>query len=279
MGPDESHVPMTPPSSPSHRGGIAHSRSGDLERLPPPVVTGELVSAITHDLRQPLTAVEMNVSAAIVFLERATPQIGEAIEALNDALGQQRRMRDALQVLQHLAMHRGGSPGLESIDLNAVVREVVGLVSGDAHTRGIPLELNIEAGTGHIAGDVVLVRQALLNLVLGAIEATAISSRADAPVRVTVRRIEAHAPLADRPARLAGARHGTSVGEVAVTHFGERGAGTRPDDWGLALVRSVVAAHGATIAFEGNSVSGMTVITRWPIQSPEATTPASLADA
>lgn len=253
--------------------------TGDLERLPPPVVTGELVSAITHDLRQPLTAVEMNVSAAIVFLERATPQIEEAIEALNDALGQQRRMRDALQVLQHLAMHGGAPPGRESIDVGAVVREVVSLVSAEARVRRIPLELNVEASAGSIAGDVVLVRQALLNLVLGAIEAAAISSRPDAPVRVVVRRVGPHSSLADRPARAAGIRHGTGVVEVEVTNFGERGAGARPDDWGLALVRSVVIAHGATMAFEGNSVSGMTVVTRWPIQPPEATTPAGLADA
>ena len=103
--------------------------------MPPPVVTGELVSAITHDLRQPLTAVEMNVSAAIVFLERATPQIEEAIEALNDALGQQRRMRDALQVLQHLAMHGGAAPGRESIDVGAVdlVLASLQVVVGLAH--------------------------------------------------------------------------------------------------------------------------------------------------
>ncbi len=41
----------------------------DLDRSARLVVAGELVSAITNDLRQPLTALEMNVAAAVRLLE------------------------------------------------------------------------------------------------------------------------------------------------------------------------------------------------------------------
>src|SRR5947209_20236024 len=68
-------------------------------------VAGALVAAITHDLRQPLTALEMNVAAALHFLRPPTPQIESAIEALHDVLVQQGRMRESLQVLHDLAVN------------------------------------------------------------------------------------------------------------------------------------------------------------------------------
>src|SRR5215467_7143257 len=78
----------------------------DLERASRLALAGELVAAVTHDLRQPLTAVEMNVAAATAFLSRPTPAIDDALAALADALAQQRRMRDALQALQDLVVRR-----------------------------------------------------------------------------------------------------------------------------------------------------------------------------
>src|SRR5262245_60831224 len=84
---------------------LRHARS-ELRRAAQFAVAGELVASITHDLRQPLTAVEMNISAAIHFLRRRAPAIEDAVEALDDALRQQHRMRDALQVLQDLAVRR-----------------------------------------------------------------------------------------------------------------------------------------------------------------------------
>ena len=59
----------------------------------------------------------MNVSAAIALLGRPSPRLAEAIDALQDALGQERRMRDALQVLQNLAIRR--EPQREAFDLAA----------------------------------------------------------------------------------------------------------------------------------------------------------------
>src|SRR3954463_15666045 len=84
---------------------LPHAR-GPLVRDSRFALAGELVAAVTHDLRQPLTAIEMNVSAALRFLRRSPPAVAEALEALDDTFAQQRRMRDALQALQDLAVRR-----------------------------------------------------------------------------------------------------------------------------------------------------------------------------
>jgi signal transduction histidine kinase len=70
---------MTPPAA-CWRAQTAHL-----------VVVGELVSAITHDLRQPLTALAMNAAAACV--PRSAGAVREALDALMTR-SPGRRMRD-----------------------------------------------------------------------------------------------------------------------------------------------------------------------------------------
>lgn len=212
------------------------------------------------------------MSAAIALLGHPTPRIDDAIDALRDALDQQRRMRDALQVLQNLAIRR--EPQRESFDLAAMIREVVGLVSTDALARHVPIELEVLTDTPRISGDVMLVRQALLNMVLYALEATSLGGSAHGPVRVSVR------PVGWRSGSSTAvtARAGAEAAEVAVAYVGERSAGAGLDHWGLALARSVVSAHGATIAVEGEAATGMVVVTRWPMRPPEVAPLPSLTD-
>ena len=218
----------------------------NLERASRLALVGELVTAVTHDLRQPLTAIEMNISAATALLRRSAPAIDDAIAALDDALSQQRRMGDTLQTLLDLVAHR--DPRRERCDVGDAVQDVVTLVQGDSLARHVPVELAIEADATAISGDPVLVRQALLNILTDALEATSLSERKDAPIRIETRR--------------AGA-----VVEIAVRHMGVRADGAGLDDWGLALARSVVAAHGGTIALTGTAEAGVSVTTTWPLHA------------
>jgi hypothetical protein len=94
-------------------------------------------------------------------------------------------------------------------------------------------------------------------------------------VRVAVRR------AAGRSGSAAGAASfdGDDAAEISIVHFGEPSDRSRAEHWGLALARSVVSAHGATIAFEGDVANGVAVVTRWPKRPPEAAPLPSLADA
>lgn len=229
-------------------------RSDDAARAARLVVAGELVAAITHDLRQPLTALEMNVAAALRRLELSVPdespaQTAERLhavaDALRDALAEQRRMREALQVLQDLAARR--EPSFGPVDLGDSVREVVRLVSTDAFARHIHVDVTAPVDLPRISADAALVRQALMNILLDALEATASSARAEGPIVVAVSTQEPHTV------------------DVVVTHFGDRADSS--GGWGLALARSVSDAHGGSLGVTGNSEQGVTVRTRWPVRS------------
>ncbi|MGH7620163.1 MAG: hypothetical protein ACREPM_23350 [Gemmatimonadaceae bacterium] len=227
---------------------LAGNGETGLERASRLALAGELVAAVTHDLRQPLTAVEMNVSAATAFLRRSPPAIGEALAALDDALAQERRMRDALQVLQDLVVHR--DPRHEPCDVNAAVRDVVTLVQGYALARHVRIELDAPETLPAVLGDPVLIRQALLNVLANALEATSLGGGNALAVRISMR------------------RRGETV-EIDVRHVGHPTSARHAalDDWSLALARSVVAAHGATMAVTGNEEMEMSVLTTWPVHA------------
>src|SRR5262245_25982219 len=74
----------------------------DLLRAAQLAVAGELVGGIAHDLRQPLAALEMNVSVAQNLLRRDAPDVTGALAALEDAITGAELLRESLQVLQDL---------------------------------------------------------------------------------------------------------------------------------------------------------------------------------
>ncbi|HEY7396651.1 MAG TPA: histidine kinase dimerization/phospho-acceptor domain-containing protein [Gemmatimonadaceae bacterium] len=225
---------------------LRHARS-ELRRAAQLAVAGELVASITHDLRQPLTAVEMNISAAIHFLRRRTPALDEAVEALDDALRQQHRMRDALQVLQDLAVRR--EPRWDCVDIPDIVREVLALVETDALARRVPLVVDAQNGVPTVTGDATLIRQALLNVVLDALEATSRSTTPTAAVQIAI-------------------RPDGEAAQVSITHTAPEDDASSTSSWSLALAKSIAAAHSADIAVNATPRSGITVIMRWPTHRP-----------
>jgi len=242
---------MTLDAQPPFDGGAYdaaafHAAFADHERALQLTVAGGLVAAITHDLRQPLTALEMNIAAALQFLRAPAVQLDGALDSLHDALVQHSRMRESLQVLDDLAVRR--EPLFETVDAVPIVRDVVALVGSDVLARHASLDLVVSPPVGPVFGDATLMRQALLNMVLDALEATSLSPRREKPVRLTVKQVE-------------------DTVEVAVTHFGLRREAAAVDGWGLALARAVVVAHGGTIALEGDADAGVRLVTRWPTQS------------
>jgi signal transduction histidine kinase len=226
----------------------------DASRAARLVIAGELVAAITHDLRQPLTALEMNVAAALNRLElspmdespgHAAERLQAVADALRDALAEQRRMREALQVLQDLAARR--EPSFAPVDLGESVREVVRLVSTDSFARHIHVDVNAPADLPRVSADAALVRQALLNILLDSLEATSSSAHKQGPVVVTV--------CSQKPGTV----------DVVITHFGDRA--DTSGGLGLALARSVAGAHGGSLRVTGDSEHGVAVTTRWPIRN------------
>jgi signal transduction histidine kinase len=205
---------------------------------------GELVAAITHDLRQPVTAVELNVAAALHYLQRQEPQTPEAIAALLDAQGQRHRLREAIRALHALSERRESFS--TTVDSVAIVWEVVRLVAVEAQAHQVPVRFVVFPPVPPVAADGVMMRQALLNVALAAVESVARRPVPGASVTIEVRPVAATV-------------------EIVVTYAGARPNAALLETWAVTVARSVVASHAATLTVEDDSASDVRIITRWPI--------------
>ncbi|PYP75052.1 MAG: hypothetical protein DMD35_22520 [Gemmatimonadetes bacterium] len=143
----------------------------DRAPAPPHQRIGELVAAITHDLRQPMTAVELNVAAALHLLRLREPRTSDAVAALVDAQQQHHRLKDAVRAMHSLLEPR--APFQASVDAVAIAWEVVRLAGLEARSPSVSLRLMIAPPIPVVAADAVMMREALVIIVLGALEAAA----------------------------------------------------------------------------------------------------------
>jgi signal transduction histidine kinase len=217
---------------------------GELEVPLPIHREAELVAAITHDLRQPVTAVELNVAAALHYLQRREPQMPEAIAALLDAQGQRQRLREAIHALHALSERRESFSA--TVDAVAIVWDVVRLVAAEAQAHQVPMRLVVVPPIPPVAADGLMMRQALLNIALAAVEDVARRPALGSSVSVEVRLVAATL-------------------EIVVTHAGARPNAALLETWTMTVARSVIASHAATLTVEDGAGADVRIVTRWPI--------------
>jgi len=83
----------------------------------------ELIDELSHDLRQPLTSLKMNLQCAVRLLQLPDPRVSVALEALTDCLGTE---SDITELLAHA--HRRAKALVTTsttFALNDVVRDVI----------------------------------------------------------------------------------------------------------------------------------------------------------
>ena len=207
-------------------------------------LAGELVVAVAHDLRQPLAAIEMNIAAALQLLRRPAPAIDAAVGALEAALDEERRIRDAVRVLEELTTKRASCR--EACDLAVALKQALALVRTEAAARGVGIQLDTPSALPLVFGDLMQMRQAFVSLLVESIEPTAQARLDDATIHLAVRRVDGAVEVeADHPGQMV-----------------DDGAG----EWQLALVRSVVEEHEGAMAVV--LADGKTrVTTRWPLHA------------
>jgi signal transduction histidine kinase len=203
---------------------------------------GELVSVITHDLRQPLSAAELNVAAALHYLQRQKPLADEAVDALLDAQGQQRRLRDSIRALHALSERREAF--FLGIDAVTVLWDVVRRVATEGMHR-VPIRVVVSAPVPSVAVDVVQMREVLRDIAHGAIDTVAKGTVVGAAVTIEVRPID------------------TAV-EIIVAYPGSRPEAALLDRWSDAVAHAVDTSYSATLTVADDVTKDVRIVTRWP---------------
>jgi PAS domain S-box-containing protein len=130
---------------------------------------GQLTASIAHEIAQPIGSARNNARAALNFLDRQPPDLGEVREALGCVVGDADRARDIIdRIRDHI---KKAPPRCDRIDLNKAINEVIVLTRSEITKNGVSVQTRLTEGLFPVKGDPVQVQQVVMNLILNAVEA------------------------------------------------------------------------------------------------------------
>ena len=219
---------------------------------------GEMTASFAHELNQPLTAIANNASAARRFIERGNIDPALLQQLLQDMVADSQRAGEVIRGIRSLVRKETSVHTL--LDLNSVITETVRLVSTDVLSRESVVTTELDPQLPQVKATLVQIQQVLLNLIINALDAME------------------GLPPAERRIIIGTRSDKGDVVEVSVRDFGTGLPKDRPDKvfdhffstkqkgmgMGLAIVRSIIEAHGGTIVGENAPDRGASMIVRLP---------------
>jgi PAS domain S-box-containing protein len=221
---------------------LAHS-----QRL---ATVGELTATIAHELRQPMSAILLDVRTA----EKLTEQEDVPVDELREITAS---IRESVQRIDAVISRIRGflrkqDIRTQSVDLNRAAQDVLWLVSGDARKRNVLLHTEFGADLPPVLGDRTQLEQVLLNLVVNGLEAMAGTTESERHLTLTTFLAEngsVEVVVRDR---------GPGIPEDQLPLLFDSFFTTRKEGMGLGLsiAKSIVVAHNGHIWVENDSYGG-----------------------
>jgi signal transduction histidine kinase len=210
------------------------------------------VANASHELRTPLTAERTLLQVALADPDADTDALRAACREVLLLGEQQERLIEALLTL---ADSEQGVERREAFDLAAIVDDVVLARSEEIGRRGLRLETALAPAT--VTGDPKLVESLVTNLVDNAIRHNLPAGRIEVATSGTSLRVGNTGP----PIR---ADEVESLFEPFRQLGGDRTRRAGGHGLGLAIVRAIAAAHGATLVTRPGPGGGLTIEVTFP---------------
>ncbi|MBK6980551.1 MAG: PAS domain-containing protein [Betaproteobacteria bacterium] len=239
---------------------LAREREKDLESTLAHASRVRTVAAlgasIAHEVNQPLAAIVSNAEAALRFLDAG--ETGEVREALQAIAGDGRRAGEI--VLRAHRLVRKQPAQAEQVDPAQVAAEVLAFTRTRLRHAGVKTVLEADETAPKVVGDAIQLYQALLNLVVNAIEAMESQPQdLERVLRVTVAR-------AGKDAVLQVADTGPGADDELIARMFQTFHTTKARGTGLGLLvtRSLVEAHDGSLEVARNEGRGLTFTIHLP---------------
>jgi two-component system sensor kinase FixL len=206
---------------------------------------GQMVSALAHEVNQPLTAMSSYLSGIRRLL--ASGNLAAAQQAMEKVVQQGDRAR---LIIQRIRDHvRKREPERQIENLSSTIAEASDLALAGVD-RGLALTIKVEDGAEAVVIDRIQIQQVLLNLIRNAVEAMAGSARRALSI-TAVRANE----MVEISVRDSGPGLPAAVKErMFEPFFTTKAAGMGV---GLSVCRTIVEAHGGTLCAEDGVDGGM----------------------
>ncbi len=205
---------------------------------------------VAHELKNPLSAVKALVQLVVRDTTDAASQ--ERLQVIEKEVARMQQILGGYVSFTHPLQEVRP----QEVDLGPLVADALLVLSAHADQRRVRLN---SQGMALVEADPRRLKEALMNLVANAIEATPPGGDVD----VEVRRVSDAAEIVVRDA-------GSGMGPETLRRLGTPFFTTREEGTGLGIVmaRSVVAQHGGSLLYESARGKGTTATVKLPIHAP-----------
>lgn len=225
-----------------------HRTQAELAHAARIATLGELSASIAHEVNQPLAAIVTGGEAALRWLGRAEPNLGEAKAAIGRMIGDARRASEIIGRIRALATK--AAPARVRLRPNEIVADAALLVAREVSQHGVSLALDLAPELHEIAADRVQLQQVVINLLVNAIQAMA---QAAGERRLAARTRREAAGVAIEIDDSGPGIPPEASKRVFDAFYTTKASGM---GMGLSICRTIVEAHGGTIALAAKAGPG-----------------------
>jgi signal transduction histidine kinase len=214
----------------------------DFARVARSTAISEMAASIAHEINQPLGAIVANGNAGLRWLKRQPPDFAEAQGALGRIVADGRRAGEIIASIRALLTKT--STNSVVLDINELVREVLALTQGEMRNQRVVVHTELAFDLPRIVGDRVQLQQVVTNLIINAAEAMGSIADQTRALRVT-------SAINDRASvRLTVEDSGTGIEPESLERIFDAFFTTKSHGMGmgLSICRSIVQAHGGSLA-------------------------------
>jgi C4-dicarboxylate-specific signal transduction histidine kinase len=222
----------------------------DLAHINRVSTLGEMAASLAHEVKQPIAAARNNARAALNFLAKKPPDLGEVKEALACIVGDADRAGDIIDRIR--AHTKKAPPRMDRFDLNEALTEVVELARSEIAKNGVAVQTRLVQEVAPVRGDRVQLQQVMLNLILNAIEAMG-SVAGPRELLISTEQRQTNGVVSVRDS-------GPGIGPEERQRVFEAFYTTKSNGVGigLSICRSIIDAHGGRLWSEANEPRGAT---------------------
>jgi len=201
----------------------------------------QLSSSIAHEVIQPIATARNNARAAVNFLNKQPPDMGEAREALDCVVAEADRAGDIIhRIRDHI---KKAPPKMDRFDVNEAIRNAIILARGEVVKIGGSIQTQLAESLPFFRGDRVQIQQVMINLIVNAVQAMSGDGDSSRELQISTETDEAEG------VRVGVRDTGSGLAPESLPRLFEPFYTTKAEGMGmgLAICRSIVEAHGGRL--------------------------------
>ncbi len=152
-----------------HAEETLRQAQADLAHVNRVTTMGELTASLAHEVNQPIAAAVTNANTCLRWLAGGNPNLEEARAAAMRIVKDGTRAAEIINRIRLL--FKKGTPQRELVDINEVIREMIGFLRSEAARHNILVGTELATDLPQFMGDRVQLQQVMMNLMTNGIDA------------------------------------------------------------------------------------------------------------